>query len=203
MVVFACAVALAALPVATPAHEGHDGQASAVLASADAATGIRKEMIASLDDAETKLIELAEAMPADKYAWGPGKDVRTAGQVFAHVIGGNYMIPSFMGLSVPSDLPKDLEKNVPEKAKLIEMLKASHVYARNAIAGLSDADLATPIKLFGGMDGTKATACMILVSHAHEHLGQSIAYARSNGVVPPWTARQQAAAKAKEASEKK
>jgi uncharacterized damage-inducible protein DinB len=195
ILVIAGAVMLAARPAAASSHEGHTHATSA---AADAATGIQKEMIASLDDAGKKLIELAEAMPADKFKWAPGKEARSAGQVIAHVIGGNYFIPTFLGLAIPAEMPKDLEKNLPEKAKLIEMLKASHAYARNAIAGVSDADLATPVKIFG-MDATRATACMILVSHSHEHLGQSIAYARSNGIAPPWTARQQeAAAKAGE-----
>ena len=57
---------------------------------------------------------------------------------------------------------------------------------KTALAGLSDADLKAPVKIFG-MDSTKQGAAMMLLSDQHEHLGQSIAYARSNGVVPPWS----------------
>lgn len=68
---------------------------------------------------------------------------------------------------------------------------------------MSDAELLTPTKMFDGSEGTKASWMMITVSQAHEHLGQSIAYARSNGIVPPWTAREEAEAKAKKAGDKK
>lgn len=184
----ACAAALALAPAAR-AHEGHDH------GKADAATGMHREMIASLDDAGQKLIELVEAMPAGKLSWAPGKGARTMGQVVAHVIGGNYMIPSFLGMKPPAEAPgRDFEQNLPDKAKLVEMLKASHAYAREAIASVPEADFGAPVKLFGGMEGTRATVCMILVTHSHEHLGQAIAYARSNNVTPPWTARQQAEA---------
>src|SRR5713101_6530041 len=55
-----------------------------------------------------------------------------------------------------------------------------------AITGLSDNDLQAPVKLFG-RDMTKQGALMLILEDQHEHLGQSIAYARSNGVVPPWS----------------
>lgn len=194
----ACAATLALAPAARAQHDHAHDHAHGM---ADAATGMHREMIASLDDAGKKLIELAEAVPADKFSWAPGKGVRSMGQVVAHVIGANYMLPSFLGMKPPAEAPgRDLEQNLPDKAKLVAMLKASHDYAREAIAAVPEPEFATPVELFGGMKGTKATVCMILVSHSHEHLGQAIAYARSNDVTPPWTARQQAAAKAKDKS---
>jgi uncharacterized damage-inducible protein DinB len=51
---------------------------------------------------------------------------------------------------------------------------------------LSDNDLQAPVKLFG-RDMTKLGALMLILEDQHEHLGQSIAYARSNSVVPPWS----------------
>jgi uncharacterized damage-inducible protein DinB len=186
----ALALALALSPAAALAHD----------ASAPAAPGIRAEVIASIDDAANKLVALAEAMPEAKYGWAPGKDVRTVAQVYAHVIGGNYMIPTFIGMTVPEGLGdlRGLEKSPPAKAKMIEMLRASFDFAKSAVQKTSDAELGQAVKLFGSMEGTKTTVLLLLATHAHEHLGQSIAYARSNGVTPPWTAHQQAeAAKAK------
>jgi uncharacterized damage-inducible protein DinB len=57
---------------------------------------------------------------------------------------------------------------------------------QKTIEGLSDADLNAPVKLFG-RDMTKEGAVRFLLADQHEHLGQSIAYARTNGVVPPWS----------------
>jgi hypothetical protein len=59
----------------------------------------------------------------------------------------------------------------------------------------ADADMDKPVDLFG-MKTSVRGGYMLLLSHAHEHLGQSIAYARSNGIVPPWTAKQQEEMKA-------
>jgi len=65
-------------------------------------------------------------------------------------------------------------------------LKTSYANLQKVIAGLPDGDLQTPVKLFG-RDMTKQGALMLLLADQHEHLGQSIAYARSNSVVPPWS----------------
>ena len=70
--------------------------------------------------------------------------------------------------------------------KLQEALKTSYANVQKAIERLSDADLKAPVKLFG-RDMTKEDAVRFLFADQHEHLGQSIAYARSNGVVPPWS----------------
>ena len=75
---------------------------------------------------------------------------------------------------------------IADPEKLQESLKASYVNLQKAITGLSDQDLQAPVKLFG-RDMTKLGALMLILEDQHEHLGQSIAYARSNGVVPPWS----------------
>ena len=75
---------------------------------------------------------------------------------------------------------------ITDPEKMQEALKASYVNLQKAITGLSDSDLQAPVKLFG-RDMTKQAALMLIIGDQHEHLGQSIAYARSNGVVPPWS----------------
>jgi len=61
---------------------------------------------------------------------------------------------------------------------------------------MSDASLEKPVDFFGNKMSTRSIL-MVLLSHMHEHLGQSIAYARTVGVVPPWTAARMAADKGK------
>ena len=75
---------------------------------------------------------------------------------------------------------------ITDPGKLQEALKTSYANLQKAITGLSDNDLQTPVKLFG-RDMTKQAALMLIIEDQHEHLGQSIAYARTNGVVPPWS----------------
>jgi len=164
---------------------------------------LRQEVIANMMDAGEKVIELAEAIPDKKYSWRPSKGVRSANEVFLHVIGANYMFPNLLGS--PGDKTMEelmqLERSSPGKAKILEMLKDSYAVASKAIAGVSDEQLDTKVDFFGNMV-TRRAVMMMLAAHSHEHLGQVIAYARVNGIVPPWTARQMEAAK-KAAAEKK
>ena len=81
------------------------------------------------------------------------------------------------------------EKSTTDKAQIIEQLNRSFDYAEKSISNMSDADLLKPLKF---QEFTSVGDIVFhIVAHAHEHLGQSIAYARMNGVVPPWTAAAQ------------
>jgi uncharacterized damage-inducible protein DinB len=174
-----------------------------VWATAQDASGIRGEMIASMKDAGGKIQDLATAIPDGKFTWKPSKDVRSTGQVFLHVVQANYMIPGFFG--VQSTMSKDdlmkLDSQTMEPSKIREMLKASYDWAEKAVADTPDSELETQVTFFG-MSMSKRAAMLLLTSHSHEHLGQLIAYARSNNIVPPWTAREQAAQKKKDADKK-
>ena len=146
----------------------------------------------SLKNAADELIELAGAVPQEKYTWRPGAGVRSVAEVYLHVAAGNYSIPQLVGIQPPKEIVlKGFETSTTDKAKIIQALNASFAYARAAIGSVADWD--TQVDIWGHQ-GTKREAMLVLVTHAHEHLGQSIAYARTNGVVPPWTARAQAAA---------
>jgi uncharacterized damage-inducible protein DinB len=168
-------------------------------ADAAPASGVKAEMLVWFKDAESKLIDLAEATPEAKYSWRPAKDVRSTGDVFMHVASANYGIPSFAGVKPPEGYDfATYEKTKTKKADIVPTLKASFAYMEKALSEMSDADMEKPVELFG-MKTTARGTYLLLLSHCHEHLGQSIAYARSNGIVPPWTARQEAAAAAKKA----
>lgn len=173
---------LALAAVARPALAHDHGEAKS------AGGVIKAEVIRNIDDAEKKLLQLAEATPAEKYTWRPAEKVRSTGEVFMHVAGGNYFLPTLWGVKLPEGVkPREFEKDAGDKAKVIETLKKSFEYARQAINSTSDADLDRAIKIFGE-DGTVREVVLLIATHGHEHLGQSIAYARMNGVVPPWSA---------------
>jgi len=180
-----------AMPRAAAAHE------------VPAQDALRQEVIANMMDAGEKVMELAGAMPDKKYSWRPMKGVRSVNEVYLHVIGANYMFPNLLGAPSGKTMAElmAMEKTSPGKAKILEMLKDSYDVASKAVAGVSDADLDAKVDFFGNMM-TKRAVMIALAAHSHEHLGQAIAYARMNGVVPPWTARQMEAAK-KAAAEKK
>lgn len=174
-------------------------------ASADEATaptGVKGDMLVWFKDAEEKLIQLSEAMPQGKYAWRPGKGVRSVGEVYMHVAAANFGLPSFVGVQPPAGFDfQTFEKSKTTKADITQALKDSFAHMEAAFMNSTDADLDQPAEFFG-MKTTRRGAYLLLLSHAHEHLGQSIAYARMSGVVPPWTAQQEAAA-AKQKERKK
>jgi uncharacterized damage-inducible protein DinB len=166
-------------------------------------TAMEKDVIGNMMDAGTKVMELADAFPDKKLDYRPGKGVRSTREVVLHVIGGNYMLPTMLGASTGKTMEEamKLEKSTPTKAELAKMLKESYDAASTAIGGVPESDLDTQVDFFG-QKMSKRQLMLIIASHSHEHLGQLIAYARVNGITPPWTAREQAAAK-KAAGDKK
>jgi uncharacterized damage-inducible protein DinB len=136
-------------------------------------------------DAETlsgKFSGLAHVM-SGKYDWKPGPGVRSVGDVFNLIVKENGMLAGVLSGTPNTGAPP---APITDPEKMQEALKASYVNLQKAIAGLSDNDLQTPVKLFG-RDMTKQDALTHILEDQHEHLGQSIAYARTNGVVPPWS----------------
>ena len=158
-----------------------------VLAPVHASADTKSEMLMWISDAESKLNQLAEAMPANKYAWRPGKGVRSVGEVYMHVASANFGIPMTWGAKAPAGFDiRTYEKSLTTKADIQKALKESFVSLKANIESMSDADMEKPVNLFGTQT-TARGACMLIMSHAHEHLGQSIAYARMNKVTPPWS----------------
>src|SRR5580692_11772931 len=122
-----------------------------------------------------KFTGLARVM-SGKYDWKPGEGVRSVGDVFNLIVKENGLLAGVL-----SGTPKAGAKPEPitDPEKMQEALKASYVNLQKAITELSDKDLQTTVKLFG-RDMTKQAALMLIIEDQHEHLGQSIAYARAN-----------------------
>ncbi|HET9010352.1 MAG TPA: DinB family protein [Gemmatimonadaceae bacterium] len=152
------------------------------------ATGLRKELIAQMDDAGQKLIALAEAIPAEKYSWRPAAGVRSVSEVFMHMVGANYMFPGLAGVKRQPDvtLARDMETTVTDKTRIIGLLRSSFAFAKQGVMDVPDDGMDTAVNLFGS-PSTKRGVLVTSATHAHEHLGQAIAYARMNGIVPPWS----------------
>jgi uncharacterized damage-inducible protein DinB len=145
--------------------------------------GFRAEFLANLDEVQDKIVSLAAATPADKFAWRPAPGVRSISEVYMHIAGGNYFLATFIGVKPPK-MNGDIEKTVTKKADVLAELKKSFEHLRNAAASANDLD--KPVKMLSNQT-TNRGVLMTILSHLHEHLGQSVAYARMNGVVPPWS----------------
>ena len=180
--VLALAAAAGARPALALDHDHDHGDAK------PAGGAVKAEILRQIEDAEKKILQLAEATPAEKYSWRPAEKVRSTGEVFMHLAGANYFLPTFWGTKVPDGVnPREFEKSGGDKAKVIDTLKKSFEHARQAINAASDADLDKTVKIFDH-EGKAREVVLLIATHAHEHLGQSIAYARMNGIVQPWSA---------------
>ena len=134
-----------------------------------------------------QLIALAEAIPAEKYSWRPAPGVRSTGEVFMHIAGTNYFLLNRMGHKQPADFESlDVAKVATDKAKVIEWLKRSLDAVRDAHAAATPAELQKTEKFFDHQTTDEGLYLRLLI-HANEHMGQLVAYARMNGVVPPWS----------------
>ncbi len=149
---------------------------------------LKAQAALDLGDMQKKYTSLAEAIPAEKYAWRPAEGVRSINELFLHVAGAGFGFPLAMGAApAPGFEAKGFEKSTTDKAKTIEWLNKSFAYAIAAVNSMSNADFAKLLPKLGP-DANEGDVIYLMVVHAHEHLGQSIAYARANGIVPPWTA---------------
>jgi uncharacterized damage-inducible protein DinB len=150
--------------------------------------GFRDEWLRQFNTSMAKFIDLAEAMPADRYAWSPGEGVMPVARVYAHVARYNYYYPA-TSLGVPAPRGEDAqatEETTTAKADVVALLRRSREHVLTTVRGMTDAQLAAPTRLYD-RDVQQWAVLLQLLAHMNEHLGQSIAYARMNRVVPPWS----------------
>ena len=133
-----------------------------------------------------QLVQLADAIPADKYSWRPGPGVRSVSEVIMHIAIANYGLLANTGIKPPADFKYELEKSVTAKPQAIDWLKRSLDAVKTAHLAVSPADLTRKVKN-GDRDGTVDGMYLRIIVHANEHMGQLVAYARMNGIVPPWS----------------
>lgn len=184
--VFVLALTAAAI-VPAAAQSNPSSQAAAAAPT----SGVRAEFLNELKTQEDKFVQLAEAMPADKYTWRPAEGVRSVSEVFLHVAAANYNLPHVFGVQPPAGFKaQGFDKSTTDKTKVIAALKDSFAHMRQAVLNMTDADVEKPVEWFGAKN-TYRGIMLFIIRHNAEHLGQAIAYARMNGVVPPWTEEQQ------------
>jgi len=136
------------------------------------------------EHASKQIHQLLEATPDAKLAWRPAPGIRSTAEVHAHIISGNYFLLRAAGIASPGN-SKDMPKSFSSKAEIAKLLKDSEDAVR---AAYPKADMKKAVK-FLGKDTTVEGVFLRLLVHSHEHMGQLIAYARSSGVVPPWSAK--------------
>lgn len=157
--------------------------------------GVISDLLLDVSQVEEKLVGLANAMPEANYGWRPGEGVRSVGEVFQHVAADNYLIPALLGTAPPASTGikadnyktvQDYETRKADRAAIIADLEKSFAHLKKTMGETSAAKLGDEVSFFG-QKMTLQQAWILATTHLHEHLGQAIAYARSNGIVPPWS----------------
>ena len=168
--------------------------ACALPAGAQAAS-VMGDLMGDVAETEKKFIDLAKAIPQDKYDWRPGAGIRSINEVLRHVASDNYLIPAAIGF--PSDPATGIkgedyktamafEAKKATKEQTVADLEKSFANLKKHMQATTPAKLGDPVKMFG-QPFTMQKAWVAGTTHLHEHLGQLIAYARVNGVKPPWS----------------
>ena len=142
----------------------------------------------TLGDAHDKIASLLEAVPEDKLDWRPAEGVRSIREAMVHVAAANYFFGSMLGAQIPEGVdPRGMEANVTGKEAIGDAIEASFEHASQVVTGLSDDQLTSKAQWFDGSERDYRFILHFMSVHAHEHLGQLIAYARMNDITPPWS----------------
>ena len=189
--ILALAAAFAFAAPAAAQHADHADHAD----HHDGSPTVMTALINDIGEVEQKMIGLAEAVPEDRWGWRPAEGVRSIGEVFMHVAADNYFLPAMTGVAAPEETgvrgdsyqtAVAYESRRMTKAQTIAAMRASFAHLREAMGAVDQHALMSNFNFFGNqMSGLQVW--VLTATHLHEHLGQSIAYARSNGITPPWS----------------
>lgn len=148
----------------------------------------RTEYLQIMQGAADKYIQLAEAMPAEKYTWRPAEGVRSVSETFLHVATANYGLAARLGAAAPTGVNlRELEKSTTDKAEVLRHLRAAFAHFKAAVEAYPAGEPDKMINWFGPPQISIRHFLYFNADHNGEHLGQLIAYARMNGVRPPWS----------------
>jgi uncharacterized damage-inducible protein DinB len=171
--------AYAAAPAASPA-------------AAPAKGAFQRDWLGVYSYGQKQVLDLEDAVPQNKFTWRPAPGVRSIAEAYLHIVFANYgMIKMATGKEPPAEVgwemnPTKWDKKTTDKAAIKKLLESSFAHVHEAIAAMPDSDLDKTVSFFG-RDMSVRSVLIILVGHLNEHLGQSIAYARSNKITPPWS----------------
>ena len=147
----------------------------------------RDEFMRHFEASSRKMMSLSEAVPEQLYTWSPEEGVFSIARVYAHIARYNFYYPeTALGIDVPADIDVGKLEELTDKTQIREILQRSIEHVRASVSKMTETDLTRETELYG----RKMAAWGVLfqlVSHMNEHVGQSVAYARMNGIVPPWS----------------
>jgi hypothetical protein len=146
-----------------------------------------------IDGLREKFLALAKAVPVAKLSWRPMEGTRSFREVLAHIAAEGNTETAMFGRPLPAGSVADFDaeesrlKKLPDD-QLIAALDRGMKSLSATLGGLSRATINTPIRYYGQSTLPRAATTYTL-NDLHEHLGQLVAYARMNRIVPPWSKR--------------
>lgn len=149
-------------------------------------TDYRDEILGQFETSAEKMSQLSRAMPAEAYGWSP-EGAFSVARVYGHIARYNYLyLEENLGIAAPEGVDWQNFESLTDKETVVQALEESIAHVRGAIENMTEADLTRQTTLYGREVAGWAVLTQ-LVAHMNEHVGQSIAYARVNGIVPPWS----------------
>ena len=180
------------LTFAACAAPGTEQAAESAAASAASAPNFAADLLTDASQVEKKMLDLARAIPADKYSWRP-TGARSVAEVLKHVAADNYLMPAAVGNTPDSatgikgddyNTAVAFEKREMDRDAIISELEKSFAFLKSSLQNVQPASMSNQVSLFG-QSFTGQQVWIMAGTHLHEHLGQMIAYARTNGIAPP------------------
>lgn len=149
--------------------------------------GFKAEFLQQFGSDARKMVALAGAMPAEIFDWRPMEGVSSVEAAYMHVARYNYYYPqSSFDVPVPEGIDLETIESIRGKEAVVAELKRSLDHVRDVVEEMAEEEMDATTTLYGRA-ATNRAVLLQLLTHMNEHLGQQIAYARSNEVVPPWS----------------
>ncbi len=149
---------------------------------------VKAAFLADIEVMREKFLGLAEAFPAETYTWRPMEGVRSVSEVLMLIAGEGYAFaPMALGAETAMTFPEmQALAEITDKAQVIDHLTKGFAHTQEALEAIDPATLVGSRELFG-QERTTPELVLFVAGDMHEHLGQLIAYARTNQIVPPWS----------------
>ncbi len=128
------------------------------------------------------VLRSADKLDEADYSFKPSPDVRSYGQLLAHIADAQYIMCGLVESGKP--VMKANEKTAKTKAEIVAALNDGFAFCDAQYRKVTDADAAKSVDWFGGQR-TKLSILDFNIAHAFEHYGNLVTYMRIKGVVPP------------------
>jgi uncharacterized damage-inducible protein DinB len=135
------------------------------------------------DITQGNIMATAQDLDEEMYAFRPTDEVRSTGQILAHIANAQYLFCS-AAAGEPSPNSEDFEETRTAKAGIVQALEAGFGYCAEVYADMTDAEGGRSVSFFGG-ENTAHGVLAFNSAHNYEHYGNLVTYMRLNGIVPP------------------